>query len=92
MAAGAQQTDFGPKTEANLYMRKAWRKEKSLKNASAQRIGSDMMVVLQHMVKSMTGAKHQTTTCLQAISAQQTDHGLMAVLQRTTMPRVVTSW
>ena len=51
-----------------------------------------MMAVLQCMVKPMVGVEHQTTTCLQTTSAQRTSHGLMTVLQRTTMTKVVASW
>ena len=40
MAIGTQRMDVGLKAEANHYMREVWRKGKSLKNASAQRIGS----------------------------------------------------
>ena len=50
-----------------------------------------MMAVLQHTVKPMVGAEHQTTTCLQATSAQRIDYDLMVVLQWTAMLRVVTS-
>ena len=50
--------------EANHYMREAWRKGKSLKNASAQWIGYGIMVVLQRTVKPMVGVEHQTTTLL----------------------------
>ena len=64
MTVGPQRMDSGLKAEANHYMRATWRKGKSLKNASAQRTGSEMMAVLPHTVKLMVGAEHQTTTCL----------------------------
>ena len=72
-------------------MREARRRGKILKNASAQWIDSDLMAVLQRIVKLRVGTEHQTTTYLQATSMQRTDHGLMVVLQWTTMPRVVVS-
>ena len=70
MVTSAQWTDSDSKAKANHYIREAWRKGKSLKNASAQRTSSGMMAVLQRTVKLMVGAEHQTTTCLQATSAQ----------------------
>ena len=57
MAVGAQQTDSGLKAESNHYMKETWRKGKRLKDASALRIGSNIMVVLQCEVKPMVGAK-----------------------------------
>ena len=92
MTASAQQKNSGPKTKANHYMREAGRNGKSLRNASAQRIGHNLRAVLQLTVKPRVGAEHQTTICLQATSAQRTDHSLMVVLQRAAMPRVVTYW
>ena len=92
MAADAQRTDSDPEAKANHYMREAWQNGKSLKNSSAQRIGSGLIAVLQRTIKPMIGAEQQTTTCLQATRVQQTDHSLMAMLQRTAMPRVIACW
>ena len=83
--------DYGAKAKANHNMREAWQKGKSLKNASTKRTGSDLMAVLQRMVKLMVGAEHQMTIYLQTTSTQWTDHGLMVVLQQKVMPRVVAS-
>ena len=58
MVVGAQRIDSGPKAEANRYMREAWRKGKSLKNASAQWTNFGMMAMLQCTVKPMVGAEH----------------------------------
>ena len=58
MVAGSQWLDSGPKAKANHFMRKAWQKGKSLKNASTQWRGSVMIVVLQRTVKPMVGAEH----------------------------------
>ena len=64
MTVGAQRMDSGWKAEANHYMRKAWRKGKSLKNVSSQWTGYDLMTVLQRTIKPRVSAEHQTTTCL----------------------------
>ena len=58
MVIGAQQTNSGLKAEANHYIREPWRKGKSLKNASGQLTGSDMIVVLQGTVKPMVSTEH----------------------------------
>ena len=50
------------------------------------------MAMLQRTIKLRVGVEHQMTTYPQATSAQWTDHGLMVVLQRMAMPRVIASW
>ena len=50
------------------------------------------MAMLQRTIKLRVGVEHQTTTYLQAISAQWIDHGLMVMLQRIAMLRVIASW
>ena len=84
--------DSGLRAEVTHYIRELRLRDKSLKNASAQRTDHDLMAMLQHTIKPRVVAKHKTTTYLQATSAQWADQSLMAMLQRMTMPRVVTSW
>ena len=89
MDASAQRTDFGLRAKTNHYMREAWQKGKSLKNASTQQIDHNLMAVLQRTIKMRVSVAHQTTTYLQATSAQRKDYSLTIVLQRTERPRVV---
>ena len=88
MVACAQRMDPSPKAEANHYMREAWQKGKSMKNASTQQTNFDLMVVLQRTIKPRVGVEHQTTIYLRATRAQWTNHGLMVVLQWIATPRL----
>ena len=63
MAIGTQHADFGPRVEANPYLKQAQKMGKSRITVSMQRTNSDMMVVLQWTVIPRVVAEQQTNTC-----------------------------
>ena len=81
MAIGTWHTDFGPRAETDLYLKRARQMGKSLIIASTQRMDSGLMVVSQRTKLLRVVVEQQANTYPQVINAQRTYSDLMDVLQ-----------
>ena len=63
MAIGPRRTDFNPKAETNLYLKRVRQMSKSLITASTQWTNFDLMAVSQRTTMLKVVAEQRTNTC-----------------------------